>query len=311
MDDDIRDRFRSGRSTRPDPYGYGRPSRPAPRPVAPAPQVQPAPQPQSIPKQAPVPQPPRPVAPAPRPATPAPRPQPAPSSSPMADDVFELRPEAAKPKGKKRKKSKGGKGKRFFFIILALLVLGGLAYAGYWYYTNKYKNNDQAPASQQPSQASNAENKRTGTLRLVAVGDSLAFESLNNAAKKPDGSFDYAPMMSNFTPYFEKADVRVCNETTPGGGQTDGLSLSGYPTFNGPLGWNTSFAAAGCNVMNLASEHTNDKGQTAINNMLKSWSEQKNVLATAGANNSTDEQNTIRYVTAKDVKISYAGIIQY
>lgn len=287
MDDDLRNRFRSSRSPRPEPYGYGRPARPAPRPAAPALQPKPAPQP---PMQVAAPR----VMPT---SPPAPQPVAKPSDTPV--------PTSFKPAAKPKKKAKKGKFKKFFIVLLILLLVGVLIGGGYWYYTHKHASTPSNAGQSTSDQADSAQPKRTGTVKLVAVGDSLAFDSLTNAAKKPDGSYDYAPMMANFTPYFQKADVRICNETTPGGGQTDGLSLSGYPTFNGPTGWNTSFAAAGCNVMNLASEHTNDKGQTAINNMLKSWSDQKNILTTSGANSSTDEQNKIRYFTAKEVKFAY------
>lgn len=186
-----------------------------------------------------------------------------------------------------------------------LVLLAALAAGAYWYYAKSKNKQPPATSNQVTGTKTDTAPKRSGTIKMVAVGDSLAFDSLTNTAKKPDGSYDYAPMMANFTPFFQKADVRVCNQSTPGGGQADGLSLSGYPTFNAPLAWNTSFAAAGCNVINLASEHTNDKGQTAINNMLKSWGDQKNILATAGANNSSDEQAKVRYFTVKDVTFAY------
>ncbi len=294
MDDDLRNRFRSTRSSRPEPYGYGRPTRPAPRRTPPKAPQQPAPKPVK-PVQAPPPKP-SPVAPvlAPKPAVSLP------SYTPDTSEKFDLKPAPTKKIHQKKKRSK----KKILIISLIILLIGLAGAGGYWFYA-KSKNKQPVASNQQSTTPTDSSPQRSGTIKMVAVGDSLAFDSLTNAAKKPDGSYDYAPMMSNFTPYFQKADVRVCNESSPGGGEADGLSLSGYPTFNAPLGWNTSFATAGCNVMNLASEHTNDKGQTAINNMLKSWSEQKNILATAGANSSTDEQSKVRYFTVKDVTFAY------
>lgn len=295
MDDDLRNRFKSGRSSRPMSYGYSRPTRPSARtaPAQPKTKATPTPTPVS------------------QPHTPDSRPIPTNNVQPKQTQEAYLTGLGAQPatkqkKGKKKKSKQLKSKKKPIIFIVVILILCGLAAAGYWYYSNKVKGNTNSSAEQPAveQQATN-ETKRTGTVKLVAVGDSLAFESLTNAAKKPDGTYDYAPMMSNFTPFFEKANVRICNQATPGGGQTDGLALSGYPTFNGPIGWNTSFATAGCNVINLASEHTNDKGQTAINNTLKSWSEQKNILATSGANSSTDEQNKIRYFTVKDVTFAY------
>jgi poly-gamma-glutamate synthesis protein (capsule biosynthesis protein) len=221
----------------------------------------------------------------------------------MEDEPYAA-PRPAKARPPKRPKQRG-RGKKLLKFISLILILSGLAAGGYLYYRHKH------PAvtpvqSEQPVVTSTAPSPTPGgTVRLIAVGDSLAFDTLNNVAKQPDGSYDYTPMMANFKTLFAKADVRVCNETTPAGGSTDGLAVSGYPTFNAPIGWNSSFANLGCNVINLASEHTFDKGQTAVNKMLNAWDSQKDILAVSGANRNTDEQSKIRYFSVKGLKFAY------
>lgn len=177
-------------------------------------------------------------------------------------------------------------------------ALGAGGYAAYGKYLNK---NTAPPDAAQPA-AQTEEQQPTGTIRLIAIGDSLAFESINNAAKKPDG-YDYMPLMGDFKPYFEKADIRLCTQTTPAGGE--GPGISGYPTFNAPTAWATGFAGLGCNLINLGTNHMNDKGQAAIDTTLKTWEEQKDILAVAGANRSTEEQAKVRYFTVKGVKFAY------
>ncbi|MES2971681.1 MAG: CapA family protein [Patescibacteria group bacterium] len=267
MDDDIRDRFR-GAGRRPDP-AFGRPlSRPRPLP----------------PKPVSAPRPLRPVA----PSSPTPPPR--------------TQTTALKPT--KQSRTRRRRSKKPLLILIIVLLLAGLAAGGYALY-GKYVKKPNAPAqsntNQEPSQTE--EPKPTGTIRLIAIGDNLAFESINNAAKKPDGSYDYLPLMADFKPFFDKADIRLCTESTPGGGE--GLGVSGYPTFNAPTAWSTSFASLGCNLINLGTNHTNDKGQAAIDAMLKTWDEQKNILAVAGANRSAEEQTKIRYFTVKDIKFAY------
>lgn len=265
--DDIRDRFRAGGRSAPVPNAYGRPSRPTP-----APTVIP-PMPKSVPT-------------------------PVRQQSPPA----KLPPVPPKPP-KNRKKAP----KKLFIFVILLIVVAILSAAGY----TMYKKYIQKPVSKPaPAEAASVAPKAeqptlTGTIRFVATGGNLASDSINTAAKKPDGSYDYLPLLADFKPFFAKSDIRLCNQTTPGGGDKNGLALSGYPNFNAPLQWSTGFAALGCNLTSLASDHINDKGQPAIDATLASWDEQKEVLAVAGANRSADEQAKIRYFTVKQTKFAF------
>lgn len=284
MDDDIRDRFRGvRRRVEPTPNAHRRPPQPTPRPAPAAPRPmsksdwpslisRPAPRPESKPA------PPRPAAPPPKPPK----------------------------KAKKKRKNKGRRGlKRTLLALLILLLLAGIGAGGYLAYNKFIKKAPVAQNQTQPTPQTPVEPKPTGTIRFIAVGTSLAFESINNAAKKPDSTYDYLPMMAGFKPFFEKSDVRLCSQATPGGGDNNGLAISGYPTFNAPVEWSSGFASLGCNVINLASDHINDKQQPAIDATLSTWDKQANILAVAGANRSAEEKAKIRYFTAKGVKFAF------
>lgn len=275
MDDDLRNRFRSTRRSY-DLPSYSRP--PAPKPQPPTPrqspptkpvwfgEPEPAKKPLSNPRQTTATMPPKPVKRAP--------------------------PQA-------RRRSRLPSKKWFLIGIVIITLLGGGAFAAY----SKFKP---TPATNQPAASQTGGTTETpkpaGTIRFIATGDNLAFESINNAAKTASG-YDYLPMMSNFKPFFDKADIRLCNETTPGGGEA--LGISGFPNFNAPTAWSTGFAGLGCNLMNLGSDHTNDKGQAGIDAMVATWEAQAGTLAYAGANKSVEEQVKVRYFTVKEVKFAY------
>lgn len=276
MDDDLRNRFRSTRRSYDQP-SYSRPPAPKTRPAAPQPV--PTPKPDWFGGSEP---PRKPTAP-PRQTTAAM--PPAPTNRPPA-------PRA-------RRRSRLSSIKWIFTGLIVIALLGGGAFAAY----KKFKpgtTTNQPTASQTSGTTETPAPK--GTIRFIATGDNLAFESINNAAKTANG-YDYLPMMSNFKPFFEKADIRLCNETTPGGGEA--LGISGFPNFNAPTAWSTSFAGLGCNLMNLGSDHTNDKGQAGIDAMVATWEAEKGVLAYAGANKSVEEQVKVRYFTVKEVKFAY------
>lgn len=165
-----------------------------------------------------------------------------------------------------------------------------------------------------PSKKSAASTAKTSskpvqpTLRFAAMGDMLAHDTVNKQAAS-NGSYDYTAFFTSIKPLYRDADVVFCNpETIATGSQ---LGVSGYPTFNAP----TEFArdlvgGAGCNLINMASNHMNDKGQTGIDANLTVW-DNLPVLAKSGSNRSAAEQQTVRYFTKNNIKVAFLAFADY
>jgi len=297
MDSDLRNRFR----------GLNRSATPVSRPVRPVPV--------SRPQIA--------HAPKPQPAKPAPQPS-APPKPTMPSVVGKLGYAAATPgrSGFSTTKKKTKKSKKKFFIIgglLTLLILGG---GGAFAYNRRNEpggafrlgsgEKTPPPGDGVPNGTIDTERQRaavTGTIRLVATGDMIAHDSVNANAKNADGSYDYAKLMSGMKPYFEKADIRFCNQATPAGGEQFGIT--GYPVFNAPLAFPKGIRDIGCNLVNIGTNHTNDKGQPLIDATVAAWDNQTSVLASAGANRSAGEQNQSHIFTVKDVKFAFLSYTTY
>jgi poly-gamma-glutamate capsule biosynthesis protein CapA/YwtB (metallophosphatase superfamily) len=147
------------------------------------------------------------------------------------------------------------------------------------------------------------------TLRLVATGDMIAHDAILKEGRRADGSYDFSGMLTNMKPYFERADVRFCNQATPAGGVEFGIS--GYPTFNAPIEWARAIEGVGCNLINLGTNHTNDKGQAVINATAAAWEARPGVLAVAGANRSVEDQQMISYFTTNGVRFAFLTYITY
>lgn len=276
MDNDIRNRFRGGRT---DYSGPVRPSfqpkptiaAPAPRPQSPQRPVNMFGQP-SVPKSVPV------------------APRPAPVARPTA---------SAKPRS--RKKSSGKK--KWFLALAALLILAGMGAGGFYLYKKKQSNQNSPNSSQESSNSAQpATAKPTGTIKMLVTGDFSAYDSVNAAAKN-GASYNYLPIIEPMKPVFDKYELRFCNQATIGGGV--GLGVSGYPAFNAPTEWSKGLEDLGCNLINMGTNHTNDKGQEAINAAVSYYDGRENVLALAGANRSAEEQNKIKYFTFKQVKFAF------
>lgn len=293
MDNDLRNRFR-----RPSPQ----PSL-APRPLRPVSTVRSAPQ-----------------------STSAPKPPQA-SSRPASKSADKLSYATIQPNKSSTKNNSKSKKRSFLGLskktgaILALVVLT-VASASYYGLTHKKEirnayqigtgEKTPPPGNGVPNgtlETERAKQTANGTIRLVATGDMIAHDSVNASAKKADGSYDYLPLMDKMKPLFEKADVRFCNQATPAGGEQFGIT--GYPVFNAPLAFPRGIEAVGCNVINIGTNHTNDKGQGLIDATVSAWDNRTGILAVAGANRSVSEQNQSHIFTVKGLKIAFLSYTTY
>lgn len=193
-------------------------------------------------------------------------------------------------------------------VVLVIVIVAVVA-AGGWFVFGR-------TADKLPSQAKVTDIKKasqvkvepTGTLKFAAMGDMLAHDSVVAQAKTAEG-YDFKPYYKNIRSLYKDVDAVFCNAE----GLTTGaqFGLSGYPAFNAP----TEFArdlveGAGCNVISLANNHMNDKGQAAIDANVAVW-EVLQPLAFAGANRTPQEQQQVKYFTKNGVKVAFVAFADY
>lgn len=285
---DLRNRFRTP----------GRPSSPASRPIRPV------------------------VAPPRTPAAVRPQPQPTQkrsTPSPSKLDYASATPDRVQFPAPKNKTKKSRKKLFVILTIVFVVLLGG---GGALAFKNKRDNGSAfrlgsgektpPPGDGVPNGTMGSEGNQaaaSGTIRLVATGDMIAHDSVNANAKKADGGYDYTALMAGMKPYFTKADIRFCNQATPAGGE--GFGISGYPSFNAPIDFARGIEGVGCNLINIGTNHTNDKGQGLIDATVAAWDNRPSILAVAGANRSLGEQNQSRTFTVKGVKFAFLSYTTY
>ncbi len=146
------------------------------------------------------------------------------------------------------------------------------------------------------------------TLKIVGIGDIIAHDALNLQARKSDGTYDYLQFMTGVKPVFGNYDIRFCNQATPAGGERFGIS--GYPIFNAPIDFARDIEQVGCNVINIGTNHTNDKGQSLVDATVAAW-DNRPVLAVVGANRSEDEQDKVRVFESSGLKIGFLSYVTY
>lgn len=245
-----------------------------------------------------------------KPLPPAPtkvaRPQPeprVPKAPPVSKPEFSfVPPKTDMPAGPKRK-ARGSKKKVWAVVAVLVLLIAGAAGYYYLYYRNHHKpQTTAAPVKKAETvQKTDAATGPPSLIRIIGVGDSIAYTSINNAAKQSDGSYNYLPMMQSLKPTMTKADIRFCSQATPAGGA--GLGISGTPVFNAPTEFAKGLSEVGCNAVSLASDHMNDKDQTGIVATRTAWDALK-PLGIAGTNVSAEEQAKAQYFTVKGAKFA-------
>jgi poly-gamma-glutamate capsule biosynthesis protein CapA/YwtB (metallophosphatase superfamily) len=203
--------------------------------------------------------------------------------------------------------------KKIIIISLVVITLIGLTVGGFLFWKSNSKNskasdNQSAQVAPAVTEVEEAPVVSKKTVRFVATGDMIAHDAILKQGKTANG-YDFSPMLANMKPYFDKADVKFCNQATPAGGESFGYT--GYPIFNAPIEWSRAIEGVGCNVVNIGTNHTNDKGQGLIDATVAAWDNRQGVLAVVGANRNAEEQAKIRYFEKDGLKFAVLSYSTY
>jgi poly-gamma-glutamate capsule biosynthesis protein CapA/YwtB (metallophosphatase superfamily) len=202
--------------------------------------------------------------------------------------------------------------KRWIIIAIIVISVGAATAALVSYMQNRsLRSRFDASGPKAPPEPLRTETEETAptSVRLVATGDMIAHEAINKNAQKPEGGYDYAALMADVKQFFDKSDINFCNQSTPAGGEAFGIT--GYPSFNAPVEFARGLENAGCNLINIGTNHTNDKGQPLVDATVAAWDERSEVLAVGGANRSVEEQQKQRIFTVNEMKFGFVSYSTY
>lgn len=199
---------------------------------------------------------------------------------------------------------------RWQIILIALVFIVLIGIAAWIFFSREQNADGSGTAQEQTSETVEEQNdKYPDRIRLVATGDVVAHDSVNANAEQIDGGYDYYPLMDNMTSIFSAADIRFCNQVTPAGGTEFGVK--GYPKFNAPTELVRDLGKVGCNTVNMASNHSFDVSQDAIDANVDAWGDVPNMLAYAGQNKSAAERDSVKYFEQKGVKFAFLAYTTY
>ena len=146
-------------------------------------------------------------------------------------------------------------------------------------------------------------------LSLIMAGDALIHDRLYNDANRQanyDG-YDFKPYLKLIKEKVSNYDLAYYNQETILGGTSIGLST--YPAFNSPQELGDALIDAGFNMVSLATNHTLDRGETAVLLSREYWNKQENVYA-FGSYSFYDEKKELESQVFEKNNIKY-GILNY
>lgn len=139
-------------------------------------------------------------------------------------------------------------------------------------------------------------------INLVMVGDILLHTPVQESGKLSDGTYNYDHMFAYITEDIQEADVAIVNQEVILGGTE--IGLSGYPSFNGPYEVGDALIKAGFNVILHATNHTLDRGKTAVLNCLNFWETKYPEVAVLGSYSSQEAYDEIYVYEQEGIKIA-------
>lgn len=125
---------------------------------------------------------------------------------------------------------------------------------------------------------------------LVMVGDALLHSSVYNDAYI-NGKYDFTKQLELIKPIIKNYDLAFYNQETVLGGTE--IGLSDYPRFNSPKEFGDNMLDMGFNIVNLATNHTIDRGEEAIISSCDYWNSKKDKVLFAGSYCSKQQQEEI------------------
>jgi len=202
-----------------------------------------------------------------------------------------------------RKKQKLKKKNALLIIVIFSIIGFGLGTGGLFLYNKYFSSDVDEPVKTPPIVIE----EKIYEASLIAVGDNLIHSSLyKDANRYANGGyldlntkkFDFKPMYKYIKEIVQDYDIGYINQETILGGTS--LGLSDYPTFNSPFEVGDAVIDAGFNLVSLATNHTVDRGKSAVMKSCEYWNKQEGVM-TAGSYCSEEERNEIKIAEVNNI----------
>ncbi|MBS2969126.1 CapA family protein [Metabacillus sp. KIGAM252] len=138
---------------------------------------------------------------------------------------------------------------------------------------------------------------------LSAAGDFLVHSQVYTDALTGQNKYNFNPMLQEIRSFFKDADLAFINQESVLGGAS--IGVSSYPSFNSPYEAGDALINAGIDIVNMANNHTLDKGPGGIYNAITYY--EKKGLTYIGAYKNTRDSLTPRVINKNGIKFGFLG----
>lgn len=211
---------------------------------------------------------------------------------------------ARRRKRAKRKRQREVKVARTIIACITIVVLIFAVWATKNFISNiKQKMEQEALARQQQEyqEQLKAEEKARleNTVHIAAVGDNLIHEKVYKSGIHEDGTYSYDHLYQYIKEDISAADMAIVNEECIF--VADHANVSAYPNFGAPTEIGDALVDAGFDVVQHASNHTYDKGTSAITETLDYWKNNHPDIKVLGIHDNQESADTISTITCKNI----------
>ena len=177
-------------------------------------------------------------------------------------------------------------------ILVAAMVLGAMSCS------RKEKKPDTGDKTQNATEDV-TEVIGTSKVRLTAVGDIIAHETILNLADTGNG-YDFTSLFALLKNDISSMDLAIANVETPLGGGP----YTGYPNFNTPDEMGLAVIDAGFDVALQASNHSMDAGTDGILHSIRFWKQHADEILMVGMHESQEEADDIPIITVNGISFA-------
>jgi len=142
------------------------------------------------------------------------------------------------------------------------------------------------------------ENKNK-VIKIVAAGDNLLHNTISFDARQSDGTFDFSPIYTRVAPIISGAHLSYINQEIMLTG-----GISGYPHMEAPYEAADGLLSAGFNIVNIASNHSFDKGIDGFVKCIKGLKERP-FDAVLGGFETEEESNKLILVEKEGITFGF------
>lgn len=142
----------------------------------------------------------------------------------------------------------------------------------------------------------------TTTATVVAVGDNLYHSYIINYGKRDGEKWNYDDIYSEVKEKVTQADLAFVDEETIF--TTDHENVSSYPSFATPVEAGDALVNTGFDVIEMASNHTDDFGDELIEDTINFWKTEHPEVTVIGVNETQEAVDEITVVEVNDIRIA-------